>query len=284
MRSWMPFAFALAPTLSGCDDAQPPKKPGAASASAASASASARRNDGPRTTLNAAPSVALPARLPIAPLAGDAEVELEVGTTRAHVVAPVGAKVARPILLALAGPDNPKQHCQRWKTISAGYPFVVCPTGAATTEKATSADMMDQAKAVLAAVKKRFGNHVAGGRVMVSGLGFAGDHVIPLMRQSPGFFVHGVIAGSGGHLVNAGFAKAFAARGGQAVLFVCGGPDAKACDRQVGRNDVTLRLAGTRSKLITIDGLPPAQAEPYTKALRSEWDWLISGHPLWRDP
>ena len=202
------------------------------------------------------------------------------------VSVPTGATEPRPIVVVLHGDGGrPEPHCEIWRRITGATTFVLCPRGQALPpdpsgqQRYTFPDpdrTQAELRAGLAALKARFGRHVAPGPVVLVGVGSAVVHVCAVMQQDPSFFTRVVLVGGPQHDWSSTQAATFATRGGQRVLFVC--LDTQ-CRKRAERNVLFTERAGALARHAHAPrgtrGSDPALAE----VLEPEWSWLIEGDP-----
>src|SRR6187402_2399597 len=75
-------------------------------------------------------------------LSGEQLQDLPVpGYGTAVVSVPLGAREPRPVVLALHGNyDRPEWQCEVWRTITGGFPWVLCPRGVPRSDAPKSED------------------------------------------------------------------------------------------------------------------------------------------------
>ncbi len=223
----------------------------------------------------------------LAPLEATAwRVELPVpGFAPASVAVPLGATRPRPIVVAIHGrSDRPEWQCGTWRGIVGGHVFVMCPRGKpAPGERFTwssAPDLAAELKAGLAALKQRFGAHVAPGSVVLIAHGLGADLALDIVRQEPAFFSRLVLI-EGGHAAwSATLAGVFARGRGDRVVFACGTSD---CAASAERAALFASRAGALGKpLLTTSGAGVDGA--LLTALRGEWPWVVEGDPRFAAP
>ncbi len=209
-------------------------------------------------------STPAPVRPGLAPLVAPALVEIPVdGHGTAVVAVPTGAITARPIVLATHGNyDHPEWQCSTWRAIVGPEPFVLCPRGIARPDSpskddvrftyASNAALETEVEAALVALRARFGAHVAEGPVVFTGfsLGAIMGVAIAARGKHPGRYARMVLVEGGHDRWTPATARAFAAAGGQRVLFGCGQPscmiDAKRAAAHLERASVITRIVGVK--------------------------------------
>lgn len=256
---WLPLLLVSA--CGGCDS---DKKP---SGAMASGSASVERAAPQPLATDARPlvprgSASVAQRESLPPLEGPKQVTLErAGKSVGRVVVPVGEQLTQPVLVVLTTPDTAKE-CVRWEQIKPASGFLLCPSAASDSSAGVKS-----LKDAIQALSAKFGKHV-GQRSTLVGYGAGADAALDLMRESPILFPRGFLIGGGVSGFSSGVVRAFAAQGGERVLFAC-----KDC--AAGRSVSNLLRSGLQAKHLE-------QAELDAQALKSAWAWLSEGDPWWK--
>jgi len=225
----------------------------------------------------------------LSPLVAPAElVPLPVDKYRDAVVSvPIGAVESRPIVLALHGNyDRPEWQCEVWRSVTKGYPFIVCPRGIPRLDAPRAldrwtygkgADVRKEVDAVLSALKERFGDYVASGPILYVGFSLGAIHGAGIVSSDAERFPRAVLI-EGGYAWPTARAKSYAAAGGKRILFACG---QRTCKGAAAVPAKTLERAGLEVRTVyggevghTYDGLV---AEEVAHA----WRWLIADDPRW---
>jgi predicted esterase len=229
---------------------------------------------------SAAPAPSAKRELP--PLAAESwRIELDVpGFEPSSLAVPLGAREPRPVVIALHGiADLAEWQCGTWTGISGGRAFVLCPRGIRRGGSETWGDAPrteQELRAALGALKKRFGEHVAPGPVVLAGYSLGAAHAARLLKQEPSFFSRVVLVEGGLEPLTSTAAAVFARGGGQRVLFACG---QRACESEARRRLVYLRRAGTDAELVTALEVGHALDGRMAKAIAQRWAWLTAGDP-----
>ncbi len=197
------------------------------------------------------------------------------GHAPAKVAVPLGAVHPAPVVLALHGAfDRPEWQCGHWAAITDGKPFVLCPTGVKngarfswSSPEATAKEL----RAALEALKKRFGDHVAPGSVVLAGYGKGADHAIVVQKQEPSFFSYLVLIEGGATDWTSTMAAAFAQRGGKRILFACAHAG---CVEHVDRARLFSVGAGVDTMTLTLPTEDRLFSPKAVRAVRSKWAWL----------
>jgi hypothetical protein len=170
----------------------------------------------------------------LAPLTAESWlVDLDVpGFGSARLAVPIGARQARPIVVALHGAaDRPEWACGAYRGIVGGKPFVLCPRGvkrkdlSASDDRYTfgsSDDTARELRAALTALKSAYGAYVAPGSVILAGFEVGADRAAQIALQEPAFFSRLVLVGASKDTWPSSVASLFGRQGGRLALFGCG--------------------------------------------------------------
>ncbi|HET7541747.1 MAG TPA: hypothetical protein VFK05_17855 [Polyangiaceae bacterium] len=210
-------------------------------------------------------------------------VELDVpGFGTSALAVPLGAKSARPIVIALHGSaDRPEWACATLRSIAGPAPFVLCPRGVARADFPTSdarytfasvADTARELRAALGELKRRFGVYVAPGPVVFSGFEIGADHVAAIAAQEPSFFSRLLLIEPSAASWPSSQAALFGRAGGQRVLFAFG---------PAQRDELTLRSVltgrgGAESRSVFLGDGPVTLEAHSRQLLRKNWAWLAA--------
>lgn len=205
------------------------------------------------------------------------------GFGRARVAVPLGARSARPLVIALHGDaDRPEWPCGSYHHAGSQRGIVLCPDGEAHpggvlrglgTPRRTSQEL----RAALPALKGRFEKHLAKGPAVLAALGPSVDHAIDIARQEPSFFSYLVLVDGSLARLTPPITTRYAAAGGKRVLIVC---TRAGCDPEVARKVLALRSAGVDARVLRVPGAFGLDGKA-TRAIRGEWDWLVRGDARW---
>jgi poly(3-hydroxybutyrate) depolymerase len=215
------------------------------------------------------------------PLVGESwRVELAVkGFGPASVALPLGATTPRPIVVVLHGAsDRADWQCGSFRGVLGGKVFIVCPQGIAAGNAGHFAlgsvdDTSAELRAALAALKARFGKHVAAGPVVLVGYAEGAAMAAELARQEPSFFARLALVQGDPTTFTPTTATVFAQRGGKRALFFC--TDA-ACDDNAVTRALLLQRARVEARAVRKD-VGPYLDERFTAALAPEVSWLLEG-------
>jgi pimeloyl-ACP methyl ester carboxylesterase len=221
------------------------------------------------------------------PLAGFPEqFELLDGKDRIGVVSvPLGAREARPIMIALhGGSERPERACHEWRAVTEGYPFVVCPHGWGGNESRlgwrSASDTNRRIARAVAATKSTFGAWVEDTRSMVlAGFSMGAIQVALAARRDPQTYRR-IVVGDAAHDPRAAltFAGKWVTGGGERALFLCTTSGCEPSMRAAARNVASERA---RARLNIAPTQVHALSEPAAQSMRRDWKWLIEGAEGW---
>jgi poly(3-hydroxybutyrate) depolymerase len=218
----------------------------------------------------------------LAPLsAASWRAELPVkGFGPATVALPLGATSPRPIVVVLHGArDRAEWQCGSFRGLLGGGVFILCPQGMLATGEGglyglgSFDDSVAELRAGLAALKARFGAHVAPSPILLIGYAEGAAVAADLARQEPSFFQRVALVNGNPAAFSLSATKIFAQRGGKRVLFFCAN---EACQSNAGERALLLTRAGVAAKSIKADVGPYLDAR-FVEALRGEVPWLTDG-------
>jgi poly(3-hydroxybutyrate) depolymerase len=213
------------------------------------------------------------------PLAGGSwRVELAVkGFGPASVALPLGAVTPRPIVVVLHGAaDRADWQCGSFRGVLGDKVFIVCPQGVAAGDSGRFAlgsveDTSAELRAALAALKARFGKHVAPSPVVLIGYAEGAAMAVELARQEPSFFARLALVQGEPAALTPTTATVLSQRGAKRVLFFCTNA---ACDDNAVTRALLLRRARVEARAVRKD-VGPFLDERFTAALAPEVSWLL---------
>jgi poly(3-hydroxybutyrate) depolymerase len=204
----------------------------------------------------------------------------------ATVALPLGATGPRPIVVVLHGArDRAQWQCGSFRGVLGGHVFILCPQGIAQSAEGglyglgSFDDSVAELRAGLAALKARYGAHVAPSPVLLIGYAEGAAVAADLARQEPAFFARVALVNGNPAWLTPSAAKIFAERGGKRMLFFCADADAD-CDATGVERALLLTRAGVAAKSVTAD-VGPYLDQRFTDALRKQVPWLVDGDPRW---
>lgn len=232
----------------------------------------------------AAASSAAPAGL--APVEASQFVEIPVeGHAGAVVAVPVGATTPRPVVLATHGNyDTPDWQCSTWRAIVGPEPFVLCPRGVARPDSpsrddvrftyASNAALEVEIEAALAALRARFGAHVAEGPIVYTGfsLGAIMGVAIAARAKHPGRYASMVLVEGGHDRWTPATARAFASAGGKRVVFGCG---QASCHLDAKRAAAHLERAGVKTRIVGVKDAGHDYGGRVAKEVQAAWPFVV---------
>jgi pimeloyl-ACP methyl ester carboxylesterase len=202
----------------------------------------------------------------------------------ATVALPLGATSPRPIVVVLHGArDRAEWQCGSFRGVLGGRVFILCPQG--ITQGAEGGlyglgsfdDSAAELRAGLAALKARYGAHVAPSPVLLIGYGEGAAVAADLARQEPAFFARVALVNGNPAVLTPSAVKIFAERGGKRMLFFCA--DAE-CDANGVERALLLTRTGLAAKSVKA-AVGPYLDQRFTDALREEVPWLVEGDTRW---
>jgi len=220
----------------------------------------------------------------LTPLAADGWlVDLEVpGFGKAAVAVPLGAKAARPIVIALHGSaDRPEWACAALRSIAGPQPFVLCPRGVARTDFAasdarytfgTEDETARELRTALAELKRRFGVYVAAGPVIFSGFEVGADHVASIAAQEPSFFSRLLLIEPIPGSWPSSQAALFGRAGGERVLFAFGSAHRDEFEQRA----VLTTRGGADARAVLLEEGRATLGPPSRRLLIQNWRWLAA--------
>ncbi len=209
------------------------------------------------------------------------------GFGAAVVGLPLGAVGPRPIAVVLHGAsDHPDWQCGSFRGVLGGRAFLLCPRGRPHPTQpgrfilAGVDETANELKAALAALKKRFGAHVAQGSILLVGYAEGADVAAELLRQEPSFFARAALVQGNPAAVSPSATSIFAKGGGKRVLFFC--IDA-VCQGRAQARAALLSRAGAPAR-VALHAVGPWLDAGFTRALSRELPWLLEGDARWAKP
>jgi len=218
----------------------------------------------------------------LAPLSAPSwRIELPVkGFGPATLALPLAATSPRPIVVVLHGAhDRAEWQCGSFRGLLGGSVFILCPQGIVAPGAGgfyglgNVDDSVAELRAGLAALKARFGAHVAASPIVLIGYAEGAAVAADLARQEPAFFARVALVGGNPAAFSASATKIFAERGGKRVLFFC---TDESCDTIGGERALLLTRAGVAAKSVKTDAGPYLD-QRFVDALRGQVPWLVEG-------
>ncbi len=194
----------------------------------------------------------------------------------AVVFVPVGARWARPVIVAIHGTyDTQEANCNAWSVITEHDTFVLCPSlrplhagGAAPEECSTIDCLADELREGLVALRSRYGRYVARHEVALAGFGAGAGRVVPIALQNPSVFsILWLINGGVGEWSSA-LSTNYAQRGGRLLGLVCSDTS---CEADAFRVLASARAAGLKTALAKPGQLGVSWEAPVVESARQVW-------------
>jgi pimeloyl-ACP methyl ester carboxylesterase len=200
------------------------------------------------------------------------------GFGAASVALPLGARSPRPIVVVLHGArDRAEWQCGSFRGVVGGGVFVLCPAGQAAEGGRYGWGSFDETaaelRAALAALKERYGGHVAKGSIAIVGYAEGASIAADLARQEPSFFARVALVNGDPTSFSPSAGRVFAERGGKRALFFCVTSE---CDDRGAERAVLLARAGVAAKSVKRD-VGPYLDQRFTDSLKGEMAWLFEG-------
>ncbi|MEO7037974.1 MAG: hypothetical protein ABI548_28665 [Polyangiaceae bacterium] len=258
------FALFLA-ALVACSGCKPPRRHAHAAGNGSAAAASSL--------------AAVPLMQPLS--ASNWLVELDVpGFGPAQVAVPIGARGARPVVIALHGiAGRPEWACGAFRGIAGPMPFVLCPRGVLRSDLpaadvrytfGSAEDTARELRAALTELKRKYGAYIAAGPLIFGGFEVGADLAVAIARQEPTFFSRLVLIEASAGTWPPSHAAIFARQGGARVLFA---GSAAQRDTLILEGVLTRRGgAEAQSVVLASADLGPASVDQ----LAEHWAWLAA--------
>lgn len=202
----------------------------------------------------------------------------------ATVSLPLGARMRRPILLAVHGNyDTPDFQCATWRRIVRDRGFVLCPRGVPRRDSPSPNDirytfegkLTAELDAAIAALHAHYGDWIDPGPMTY--LGFSLGAILArgyVMRDAARFDRLVLIEGGATGWSARALAKAGAAR----TLWACGQPSCVTVGRAAAS---AFERAGVPSKVVSGKGAGHTYGGQVAAAIATEWEWLVANDPRW---
>jgi poly(3-hydroxybutyrate) depolymerase len=205
----------------------------------------------------------------------------------ATLALPLGATTPRPIAVVLHGArDRADWQCGSFRGLLGGRAFILCPQGVLQSAEdglfglGSVDDSVAELRAALAALKARFGAHVAPSPILLIGYAEGAAVAADLARQEPSFFARVALVNGNPTAFTSSGTKIFAERGGKRVLFFCANDQ---CEDDGSQRALLLTRVGAAAKSVKRD-VGPYLDQRFVDALRKEVPWLLEGDPRWGVP
>jgi len=212
-------------------------------------------------------------------------VELHVeGYRDARVSVPLGAKEPRPIVVALHGAgDRPEWACGGWRGVTDAYPFLICPTGEPGGAPGgfvwgNDAAVEREVHAAVDATRRRFGEYVAPGCILMVGFSQGAIRMIPLLTRGGDWCPQSLLCEGAYDALDVSFARAFVGAGGRRLLLGCSQPY---CAKVFREREKPLRGGGIDVRTVYSGGRTHNLNGETVSALREAWPWFVRDDERW---
>ncbi len=259
--------------------------PSRADAPAPGPSSSAAAANGAATTARTAPEAARAAS-PLPPLEAESWLVTLPAPPEAPalVSVPLGAREPRPIVVGVHGAgDRPEWACGGYRGALDAFPFIVCPAGnpcgGGKLCTAAPAELARRVDAAVAALRVRFGTHVAPGPLVLVGFSLGAIHGAELLRTRGAEFPRALLLEGGERALTPALARGFVAERGERVLLLCAAND---CAGRFGPGAAALERAGAQARVVAAGTHRHNLDGAMIAAVSRSWPWLVEGLPNWR--
>lgn len=196
------------------------------------------------------------------------------GDEEVVVTPPLGATVARPLVVGVHGAgDRPEWSCGGWRLGSLANSFVACPHGSKSSADryawASAAQLAARVEVAVTQTRARFGAYVDQGPLIYAGFSQGATLAEPLLLEHAARFPIAILAEGGYALTRSpSFARAFREKGGRRLVLVCG---TRACFQNARAARKGLEHAGLQVLVVGDEQAGHNLNERMQKALQSAW-------------
>jgi len=242
----------------------------------------------PVPSTSAAPSDAALVEAGPAPIRGDFETLAVPGHPDALVSLPTGATTPRPVLVVVHGSgDRPNWQCEGWRSATAAFPFIVCPTGAYDKRWSTPGDtrythtggapLLAYIDASLAALAARYAEQADARAPLLAGFSLGASEILGLAVKDPSRFPRiALIEGAWDGWTDARVSS-YTTGGGQRVLYGAGQRDVEHRERATAKR---LLGAGLETRVVFAP-VGHNFDQRLADAIGAEMAWLVEGDMRW---
>lgn len=206
------------------------------------------------------------------------------GFADAVVSVPVGARRAKPVMLAIHGNyDSPDFQCGLWRSMVGDRGFILCPRGVARSDSPGPDDIRytyeakfaAELDAAIAALRERFGAHVDPGPMSYIAFSLGAILARGYVMRAPSRFDRLILIEGGG---SGWDARAMSKAGVTHMLWACG----QAPCAETGRlSAAAFERASIPSKVVYAKGAGHTYGGAVAELIRAEWEWLVTGDARW---
>ncbi len=202
------------------------------------------------------------------------------GFGAATVSVPLGAAERRPVVVGVHGHGiRPEEACESWRRATYAFPFVLCPHGLPADAGPDAVVTLGSAKytareieAGLAALKARFGAHVAEEPVIFAGFSLGARLGVSIVAASPERYPLIVLGEGGYQQLTRRLIGQYAKAGIERILLVCSTDQCEISYEPVSKR---LRNAGIESRIASSGGAVHRFRGEVVEATRRNWPWLV---------
>jgi pimeloyl-ACP methyl ester carboxylesterase len=176
-----------------------------------------------------------------------------------------------------------------WRAASGATSFILCPRGVPRGDVPRSQDRWEYASAKkteseieagLAALRQRFGEHVAEGPIVYVGFSLGAILGTSIVRRHPERYPRLVLI-EGGLGGLEGMGKLYKEGGGQRVLLACGQAGCLAKSRRLEKR---LEAWGLEARVVDGGNIGHTYDGAIAQGIQADWPWLVEGLPAWELP
>ena len=218
------------------------------------------------------------------PLEGGQILALNVEGFADAVVAVPAADEHRPLVVAAHGNfDRPSWQCREWQQLMGPRAFVLCPRGQPRPDSPSAEDVRftfgsnealeREIDAGVAALRARYGRWLEGGPALYAGFSLGAILGVKIAARRPSLFPRLILIEGGHDAWTAARVKAYAAGGGERVLFACG---QKSCQLAAWAAVQKLRAVHIDSRVVLSVGAGHSYGGAISESIREQLDWLLA--------
>jgi poly(3-hydroxybutyrate) depolymerase len=224
----------------------------------------------------------------LAPIAGELESLSVAGHPDAFVSLPTGATGRRPVVVVVHGTgDRPDWQCEGWRSATAQFPFIVCPTGFHEKRWSTKADtrythiggapLLAYIDASLAALARRYPDYADTRTPLLAGFSLGASEILSLAVKDPARFPRIALIEGGSKGWTRARIEAYVRGGGKRVLYGAGQAGVDRSERAATKR----LLAGGLDARVTYVPVGHNFDQRLVDAIGTEMPWLVSGDARW---